>query len=656
MKYKLFYLLFFIPIVLFWVVSCSQKNSATSPETKLVVSKINYYLGLSNSDSLSIQNKLECIKKSQDLANKSKIDSLILKTFNEEAEFYNSHFPDSALPILKDFEKMANDKKDTLYIAHSLLNLGEYYYFHTAQSTIAFNYFNKSNIEFKNCKDSSNIVYSLLMISEILTYKSDFYDMEAVNTDALKYISPNDKNYKYNYSCVYNNLGIALKQTFDYEKSLQYYKMARQYTVKDFAKITLENNIAAVYTLNNQPQKALDILLVLDKKNSLAKNANINALLSNNIGLAYLKLNDSKSLDYFLKGLKIRLSENNNYGLIDSYAHLANYYKNNSKTVPLAKEYAYKSYVQATKMGVTEDRLNALKILAVTSNGIESSNHLKSYFKLNDSIIAVKQKNKNQFAKMRYDFSAQKEQNQKLKTQEVEKNLKIANSENQILLLIILGIIGLGSTLFGFNYLKQKNKKEILQEGYNTETRISKQLHDELANDVYHAMTFAETQNLIDENNKETLLNNLDIIYKRTRNISKENSAIDTGPNFELHLKEMIADFSSNEVNILINGIDFVSFQPLESNKKIIIYRVIQELLVNMKKHSQSSLVAISFKKTNNNIHIDYSDNGTGIASNNIILKNGLQNVENRIDSIKGTINFDSTSGKGFKVSISVPV
>jgi signal transduction histidine kinase len=182
-------------------------------------------------------------------------------------------------------------------------------------------------------------------------------------------------------------------------------------------------------------------------------------------------------------------------------------------------------------------------------------------------------------------------------------------------------VIGIGGAIFRFNYIKQKNKKEILREGYNTETRISKQLHDELANDVYHTMTFAETQNLIDENNKEILLNNLDLIYKRTRNISKQNSLIDTGVNFELHLKEMIRDFSSKEVNVLINDLESVSFQLIESNKKIIIYRVLQELLVNMKKHSHASIVVISFKKIGNSIRIKYSDNGLGIATDKIISK-----------------------------------
>lgn len=57
---------------------------------------------------------------------------------------------------------------------------------------------------------------------------------------------------------------------------------------------------------------------------------------------------------------------------------------------------------------------------------------------------------------------------------------------------------------------------------YATETRISKKLHDKLVNDVYYVPSFAETQDLSTEGNKETLLKDLDNIYSRTRNISKK--------------------------------------------------------------------------------------------------------------------------------------
>jgi signal transduction histidine kinase len=146
------------------------------------------------------------------------------------------------------------------------------------------------------------------------------------------------------------------------------------------------------------------------------------------------------------------------------------------------------------------------------------------------------------------------------------------------------------------------------------------------------------------------LISNLDTIYSRTRNISREYSTIETGILFVSDLKEMMSGFTTDSVNVLTNGIDSVSWLEIESNKKIIIYRILQELLVNMKKYSQCSLVVLTFKKNGNLLQINYTDNGVGATLEQLHSKNGLQNVKNRIQAIKGTIIFDDKSDKGFKV------
>ena len=59
----------------------------------------------------------------------------------------------------------------------------------------------------------------------------------------------------------------------------------------------------------------------------------------------------------------------------------------------------------------------------------------------------------------------------------------------------------------------------------------------------------------------------------------------------------MMSGFNNNEVTELINGIDTINWITIESNKKITVNRVLQELLVSMKKHSQRSLAILTLKK-----------------------------------------------------------
>lgn len=74
--------------------------------------------------------------------------------------------------------------------------------------------------------------------------------------------------------------------------------------------------------------------------------------------------------------------------------------------------------------------------------------------------------------------------------------------------------------------------------------------------------------------------------------------------------------------------------------------------MVNMKKHSGATLVGVRFENSVNQVVISYNDNGVGMAASRFAFKNGLSNVENRINSINGTITFESDHGKGLKVSI----
>jgi signal transduction histidine kinase len=311
-----------------------------------------------------------------------------------------------------------------------------------------------------------------------------------------------------------------------------------------------------------------------------------------------------------------------------SYLNITKYY---IKTNPrLANDYARLAYERATITNNVNDRQESLTLLIQTSTGNQSKLYSEKYILLNDSITKVRQIAKNQFAKIKYDSKKEKEENLLLKTQKAQTALQLEQQKNRNLLLYFLLLIGAISSVFLIYFLKAINKKEKIQTTYDTETRISKKLHDELANDVYHTLAFAETQDLSSSQNKEILLTNLDTIYSRTRNISKENSTIDTGLYFVSSLKEMMAGFSTNAVNVMVNGLEIVNWNALETNKKIIVYRVLQELLVNMKKHSQCSLAVISFKKNENILQIDYSDNGVGATFNktNSIRSKGKEREE----------------------------
>lgn len=155
-----------------------------------------------------------------------------------------------------------------------------------------------------------------------------------------------------------------------------------------------------------------------------------------------------------------------------------------------------------------------------------------------------------------------------MKTQKVENALLLAKQKNRILILSLVIGITLLLSISASNFLLAKNRREKVKISSTTEILISKKLYDELANDVYQTMAFAETQDLSKALNQELSLTNLHTIYSRTQNISKENSTIAAGTQFEAGLKEMMSGFHTNEINILTNEMDIINWNYIDSTKK----------------------------------------------------------------------------------------
>ena len=193
-------------------------------------------------------------------------------------------------------------------------------------------------------------------------------------------------------------------------------------------------------------------------------------------------------------------------------------------------------------------------------------------------------------------------------------------------------------------YKRNKTKREKIIEVYKTETRLAKKIHDVLANDMYLVMNKLQKE----EREDTSILYDLEKIYSLTRNISHENSPVITGYLFEDFLKQLFVDFTTDTCKIMNKGLTEIHVNILRKEKQIVLYRLLQELLVNMKKHSQASLVIITFSITKDTIQVQYKDNGIGIDT--LKIKSGLQNMETRIKSIKGTIIFELETQKGFQV------
>ena len=86
---------------------------------------------------------------------------------------------------------------------------------------------------------------------------------------------------------------------------------------------------------------------------------------------------------------------------------------------------------------------------------------------------------------------------------------------------------------------------------------------------------------------------------------------------------------------------------------KIVIYRIIQEAMNNVVKHSKADLVRLCLRKIDDRMELILQDNGRGFAAEKALsMENtgrglGLTSMRERVELSGGSLAIESTEGKG---------
>ncbi len=496
----------------------------------------------------------------------------------------------------------------------------------------AYTFFTKEKTKHANNKKSiTNEIYATQFLAEIqkrLGYSSENEKLNLESLNLLEQIETKTEWTHISYLRIINELGIIYRERKDYTQALHLYQEALTSAITLNHQAVLLNNIGHVYESTEEYETALDYYQQAYDKAVASYNDRETARSLSNMSFIQSKLNLPQAESGLLEALEIRKTKKYNYDLSSSYNHLSRFYYSIKDTLSASK-YSDDFLQLALKNNNVEHLQSALRLKIETSQ----PQYAKRYVAVNDSISALKQMQRNNFNYYVYQYDK--------KEKDLQKSQLISERLLYLLLLIALASISI------YFILKYKHKREKLQEVYHTETRISRKIHDEVANDVYHVMTQLQTGT---EQNKE-LLDNLENIYHRTRDISKQNSSINLDLPYSELLRDLFLSYQDDQVNVITKGLQLIHWEHLKDVQKGTLYRVLQELLTNMKKHSNASIVILSFEQKGKSLIITYKDNGKGTT---LIKGNGLQNTENRIHSINGTITFESEIEKGFKAIIMI--
>jgi len=501
----------------------------------------------------------------------------------------------------------------------------------------AFYYYNKV---VSSSPDSLLVGKSLFNMSIIQSMQGDYFGSGETAVKSLNYF---DDTHTLYLAAVYNTIAVNKTNLKAYKEGLIWYKKSIAISFKDKDSLMFQNNLAVVHSKLKEYDTAKQIFKQLLENDTVKTNANLLAKAIDNYSyIQWLENPTYKAVPGMLTALMIRKKGNDLWGQNASFAHLADYYSNNYPDSALL--YADKRYQIAKTLNSADDRLEALSKLIKLSPAAATKRYFDIYQQLGDSLLTVRNAAKNQFAIIRYETEKHQANNLKLQKDNAEKTYQLIIVLISTSLLLIAGV-------FWYKKRKQKLALEAQHAIKESQLKTSKRVHDVVANGLYRVMTEIENQQHFD---KEQMLDKIEDLYEKSRDISYEKQE-PTVVHFHEKISELLTSFATESTKMLIAGNTLELWDRVDADIQYEVTHILQEMMVNMKKHSGASNVGIRFEQQSNHIYIYYTDNGIGMEENTQ-RNNGLRNTGNRIDTIKGAITFDTKVEKGLKIQISFPL
>lgn len=426
---------------------------------------------------------------------------------------------------------------------------------------------------------------------------------------------------------VYNNLAQLKQQVKELDSAIWYNSKAYTYAKENSSKRgipNIEQTYSLIYLDINRYDDAIKFL---NKSTESALKSNYFDILLANYG--YLMLcypnNTNEATKWFNNGLALIKEKNVNI----SYQVI--FYKTAIK--------AFRKNNQLDKLSLAQEKLIKInKNISLTNNDYIQS-ITKQYIK-----------NENKLLKQ-------------------ELNLTKSVKERQIFYFLVLGLALVLIGLWYFFKQRQRLKNQEIetlkrnQEISNLESlidgeekerkRIAQELHDGLNGDLsaikYRLSTLEESGlNAIDAENLGKVISMIDDSCSQIRNISHN-----LMPSSILHyglietIEEYLNKINTSD-NFKMHFQSYGNYKALTKKNETIIYRIIQELVTNILKHSKATEAMIQLNYREDELVITVEDNGIGFNLEVVSDGIGRKNIQTRIEFLNAQIDVDSSSNGTF--------
>ncbi len=676
-------------IVLLWAVSCTKETVNLSEET-LKYNQIDAHLRDALDGKNTKEDRLQSVDKAHVLYRtlSATTSEKLQKIEDISSAYYELKQYETSAKMDRKALDLANTLKDSMKIAKFYGYFGIYYRDKEKLDSAYIN-FHKADKIYSNLERSTTYepqVYAfehgkiLIDLANLSRKVKDYSKSEDLTVRAIKKFELSE-DYSY-IPLSYTNLGTVAKELERYRDAVSYYKKAIEHS-KKISKDTLfgvlgNNNIGTVYKSQQKYAKAIEYYnKALKYKPFLNKRPKKYARLLDNLGYVQFLANpdDPEAFALFQKAYAIRDSLYDVVGLSTNNLHLAEYYKTMGND-SLAIVYGIKAQEAASATNNNVELLQAYDILSEVSESEQGLAYAQQYINLNDSLVKMERAYVNKFARIEFETEE--------KVQKIEK----ISRENQILIITVLGITVL--SLLGYIIFRQQQRnKELLfeqkqqqanqeiyrlllsqqtklEEGRKMEQqRMSEELHDGVLGRLFGVRLSLDGINQrVNDGYTETrtkYIEELKSIEREIRLISHDlgTETLSTDVAYVDVVENLIFDLcEAHKLQFEFESDEAIDWDIIDNQKKVNLFRIVQESLQNIFKHAQAKNIKISFDYVDDTINLTILDDGIGFKATKVKKGIGLKNITSRVRQMNGVVDFISNNEEipGTKVTVGVPI
>ncbi len=206
---------------------------------------------------------------------------------------------------------------------------------------------------------------------------------------------------------------------------------------------------------------------------------------------------------------------------------------------------------------------------------------------------------------------------------------------------------------------KQKGIESIIKAQEEERQRIAKDLHDGIVQEI--GSNIIRWRNLFSSSNQpskeaDQLIESLENSNAELRALSHQMMPKALSALGVIAAIEGLLDGSLRPVDIKSEFEHFGIVDRLPENLEITLYRVCQELVQNIVKHSRATQVNVQLFKAGSDINLIVEDDGVGFEENSNEEGIGLHNIKSRLEPLMGSIHFEPSPQKGTLVTVKIPL